>query len=195
MKKEILTRKEFDQLRISKANMMSKNKTLFRNSIKLIEKADEHMFIHQNNFFGEPSIKFSDDLMRFQELIYKTKPDYVIEIGVAWGGTTLFLANILEGIGKGKVIGVDVYIPKHVKKNILNKKKLSKRISLITGSSISENIFSKIKKITNGKNCTVILDSNHTEEHVLQELKMYSKIIKKKLSYNCMRYSDKFHKT
>ena len=120
MKKKILTRKEFDQLRISKANMMSKDKTLFRNSIKLIEKADEHMFIHQNNFFGEPSINFSDDLMRFQELIYKTKPDYVIEIGVAWGGTTLFLANILEGIGKGKVIGVDVYIPKHVKKNILN---------------------------------------------------------------------------
>ena len=104
MKKEILTRKEFDQLRISKANMMSKDKTLFSNSIKLIEKADEHMFIHQNNFFGEPSINFSDDLMRFQELIYKTKPDYVIEIGVAWGGTTLFLANILEGIGKGKVI-------------------------------------------------------------------------------------------
>ena len=122
---------------------MQKDKSLLNQSIKFIEKADKYMFIHQNNFFGEPSINFSEDLLRFQEAIYEVKPDIVIEVGVAWGGTTLFLASILEGINKGKVIGVDIYMPFHMLKQ---KGKISKRIHLIKGSSIEYNTINKIKK-------------------------------------------------
>ena len=91
MHKKILTRNQFDNLRNKKLLAMQKDKSIFNQSIKLIEKADKYMFIHQNNFFGEPSINFSEDLIKFQEAIYEVKPDIVIEVGVAWGGTTLFL--------------------------------------------------------------------------------------------------------
>ena len=177
MPNKILTRSQFDNLRNKKLSSMEKDKSLFSQSIKLIEKADKYMFIHQNNFFGEPSINFSEDLIRFQEAIYEVKPDIIIEVGVAWGGTTLFLASILEGINKGIVIGIDIYIPNHVKKAIRNKGKISKRINLIKGSSTDQNTISKIKKFTKNKRVLVILDSNHTDEHVYRELEIYSKMV------------------
>ena len=179
MRKKILTRKQFDNLRNKKLLAMQKDKSIFDQSIKLIEKADKYMFIHQNNFFGEPSINFSEDLIKFQEAIYKVKPDIVIEVGVAWGGTTLFLASILEALNKGNVIGIDIYIPFHVKQAIKQKGKISKRIHLIKGSSIESNTINKIKKITKNKKVLVILDSNHTDEHVHKELEIYSKLVNK----------------
>lgn len=179
MSKKILTRKQFDNLRERKLSAMKKDTKFFKNSIKLIEKADTYMFVHQNNFFGEPSINLSEDLIRFQEAIFEVKPDIVIESGVAWGGTTLFLASILEGINKGKVIGVDIYMPSHVRNALKNKGKISKRISLIQGSSVEKKTVEKIKKITKNKKTLVILDSNHTEQHVYKELEIYSKIVNK----------------
>lgn len=179
MIKKILNRKDFDLLREKNSNKMFKDKNVFNKSLNLIQKADEYMFIHQNNFLGEPSINFADDLMKFQEVIYKTKPEMVIEIGVAWGGTTLFLASILESLGRGKVIGIDTYIPNHVRKNILKKGKLSKRIELIKGSSLDERVFKLVKKYKGKKKCIIILDSNHTEKHVMAELDLYSKLINK----------------
>ena len=147
MSQKILNRSEFDKLRNKNLNKMSKDKSLFSNAVSLIQKADEYMFIHQNNYFGEPSINFPEDLIRIQEAIYKSKPDFVVEIGVAWGGTTLFLSSILESIGKGKVIGVDIFIPQNVVKKLFNKGKISKRIKLIKGSSTDIKVFEKIKKI------------------------------------------------
>ena len=179
MLKKILNRTEFDKLRKKHLNKMSRDVSLFRDATKLIQKADEYMFIHQNNFFGEPSINFSEDLIRIQEAIYKSKPDFVIEIGVAWGGTTLFLSSILEAIGKGKVIGVDIFIPKHVVKAISSKGKISKRIELVKGSSTNIEVFKKIKKITINKKCLIILDSDRTEKHVLKELQLYTQLLKK----------------
>jgi cephalosporin hydroxylase len=179
MSKKILNRSEFDKLRNKNLNKMSKDKSLFSNAVSLIQKADEHMFIHQNNYFGEPSINFPEDLIRIQEAIYKSKPDFIVEIGVAWGGTTLFLSSILESIGKGKVIGVDIFIPQNVVKKLFNKGKISKRIKLIKGSSTDIKVFEKIKKIISNKKCLIILDSDHTEKHVLKELEFYSRLLKK----------------
>ena len=149
MHRKILTRKQFDKLRTKKLNLMQKNKSLFKQSIKLIEKADKYMFIHQNNFLGEPSINFSEDLIRFQEVIYQVKPDIVVEVGVAWGGTTLFIASVLEAMKKGRVIGIDIFIPKHVRNALKTKGNLSKRIILINKSSTDEKVSNKLKKITN----------------------------------------------
>ncbi len=179
MHKKILTRNQFDNLRNKKLLAMQKDKSIFNQSIKLIEKADKYMFIHQNNFFGEPSINFSEDLIKFQEAIYRVKPDIVIEAGVAWGGTTLFIASVLEGLNKGNVVGIDIYIPPHVKKALKQKGKISKRIHLINGSSIEQNTINKIKKFTKNKKVLVILDSNHTKEHVYKELEIYSKLVNK----------------
>ena len=91
----------------------------------------------------------------------------------------MFLASILEGINKGKVIGVDIYIPHHVKKALKSKGKISKRIHLIKGSSTDSNTVNEIKKFTQNKKVLVILDSDHTEKHVYNELEIYSKLVNK----------------
>ena len=179
MNKKIITRKQFEILRKKNLLKMNKDKNIFSNAISLIQKADKYMFIHQNNFFGEPSINFSEDLIRFQEAIYEIKPDIVIEVGVAWGGTTLFLSSILESLNNGKVIGIDIFIPNYVKKALNNKGKISKRIKLLEGSSLDNKIIKFLKKKTKNKKTIVILDSNHTEHHVLNELNIYSKFISK----------------
>lgn len=179
MNKKIITRKQFEILRKKNLLKMNKDKNIFSNAISLIQEADKYMFIHQNNFFGEPSINFSEDLIRFQEAIYEIKPDIVIEVGVAWGGTTLFLSSILESLNNGKVIGIDIFIPNYVKKALNNKGKISKRIKLLEGSSLDNKIIEFLKKKTKNKKTIVILDSNHTEHHVLNELNIYSKFISK----------------
>ena len=158
---------------------MSKEKKLKKDAVNILKKADKYMFIHQNNFLGQPSLNLSQDLMLFQEIIWKSKPDVVLEIGMAWGGTSLYLANILQLVTNGTVVCVDKFVPEHVKKKIIKQKKLSKNIKILKGFSTDKMIIEKIKKITNKKKVMVILDSDHTEENVLKELNIYSKFLKK----------------
>ena len=101
-----------------------------------------------------------------QEIIFDTKPDFIIEVGVAWGGSLLFYSSIMESIGGKAIIGIDIFIPDDLKKRIYSIKKLSKRINLINGSSTDSKIINKIKKIVGkSKKVLVILDSDHTHEH------------------------------
>ena len=87
---------------------------------------------------------------------------------------------MLKVFGGKKVIGVDTFLPKTVLKAINKSKSLKKNITLIKGSSTDEKILKKIEKIINGsKKILVILDSNHTQDHVLKELNIYSKFVKK----------------
>ena len=114
-----------------------------------------------------------------QEVIWNVKPDVIIETGIARGGSLIFFASLMRLINKkGLVIGVDIDIRK---KNELALKKhpLSKNIKLLKGSSISEEIIKKLKKNLSNKKVLVVLDSMHTEEHVLKELDIYSKIVTK----------------
>jgi cephalosporin hydroxylase len=179
MKKKIYSKKQFERLLIKNADSMSKDKRLFKLANKVIEISDKYMYIHQNKFFGEYSLNLPEDLFKIQELVYNVRPDYIIEIGVAWGGTTLFLAGVLENIGHGKIIGVDIYIPSSAKKRILSKGKISKRIILFKGSSLSKILQNKIYNMSKNKKIIIILDSNHTKEHVLKELEFYSKLVSK----------------
>ena len=179
MKKKIISKKKFLSILSAQSKKMQNNHNIFKKAIKLLEMSDKYMYIHQNKYFGEPSINLGDDLMRIQETIYTTKPDYVLEVGTCWGGTTLFLSNVLEGIGHGKVIGIDIFIPNSMKKRIMNKGKLSKRIQLIQETSTSLNLKKKLDKILRKKKCLVILDSDHTESNVLKELEFYKDYISK----------------
>lgn len=179
MKKKIYTKKKFEKVLEFQASKMSKDKKLITSARKVIGHADKYMYIHQTKFLGETSLNLPEDLFLIQNLIYETRPDFVIEIGFAWGGTGLFIASILDNIGKGKLIGLDIFVPKDLKKRILNKGKISKRIKIIEGSSTNDEIYRKIYKIVNKKKVIVILDSDHTEKHVLNELNMYSKLVNK----------------
>ena len=115
-----------------------------------------------------------------QEIIWSVKPDVIIETGVARGGSLIFFASLMQLINKkGVVIGIDIDIRK---KNELAIKKhpLYSNIKLLKGSSTSKKITEKLIKKLSNKKVLVVLDSLHTEEHVLKELEIYSKIVSKK---------------
>jgi hypothetical protein len=130
---------------------------------------------------GVPIIQLPSDVIVLQELIYKIKPKFIIECGIGHGGMLLFYATILKAlqIKKYKVIGIDVKIRSINKKRLL-KNPLIKNIELIEKSSTENkitNFLTKKYSIKIKDKKIIILDSNHTKQHVLNELNLYSKML------------------
>lgn len=173
------TREEFESLRIEHAKKMAQNNKLYQEALEVkIKAGHEYYWVHQTNWMGEPCLQLPQDMFALQEAFFKSKPDYVIECGVAWAGTSLFYSTLLNSIGGNKVIGIDIYIPDDLRKRIKQKMPKENSIELIEGSSVDQKTFDAVQsKIKDGSQCMVILDSNHTHEHVLQELKFYSQLV------------------
>ena len=137
-------------------------------------------YVYSFTWLGRPIIQLPEDLIRLQELIFIHKPKNIIETGIAHGGGLIFYSSILKLIQKEfRVIGVDIEIrPKN--KEALKKHFLYETLTLIEGDSTSKSVFKKIKKnIIPNEKSFIILDSNHTKEHVLKELQLYSEIMSK----------------
>jgi cephalosporin hydroxylase len=118
-------------------------------------------------------------MIAMQELIWEIKPDLVIETGIAHGGSLIYYASLLELIGKGEVLGIDIDIREH-NRNEIEKHPMCKRIKMIEGSSISDETFKQVQQHASGKETIIVsLDSNHTHEHVLQELLLYAPLVSK----------------
>ena len=178
--KHLISRREFQNRRALNAKKLGKNNSLFKKALKVkVEANNKYYWVSLTDWFGEPCLQLTTDLFGLQEAIYKSRPDYIIESGVAWGGSTLFYLNLCKVLGLKGVIGVDTYIPKDLKKRLNIKKPSGTFLKLFEGSSTDITIFKKIKKILKNKKAMVILDSDHTHDHVLNELNLYSKIIKK----------------
>ncbi len=135
-------------------------------------------FIYNFTWMGRPIIQHPHDTMALQELIWQIKPDLIIETGIAHGGSIIFSASMLELLGgDGEVIAIDIDIRKHNRDEI-ERHPMFKRIKLVEGSSIDSSTIDKIKELAaDKKNVMVILDSNHTHEHVANELKLYSPFV------------------
>jgi cephalosporin hydroxylase len=128
-------------------------------------------------WLGRPIIQLPEDMLRAQEVVYSLKPDLIIETGVAHGGSLIFWASLCKAIDKGRVIGIDIEIRAHNRKAI-EEHELFPWITLMEGSSTDANIVQKVKSMINpGDIVLVILDSNHTKQHVLAELEAYYDII------------------
>ena len=124
----------------------------------------------QLSWLGHQTGKVPGDLWLYQEVLNQQKPDFIIETGTHWGGSALYLATICSLLGTGKVLSIDLYpkspLPSH------------ERITYLTGSSIDPEIEAKVTEILGeNKKVMVILDSNHTREHVKKELDIYSKFV------------------
>lgn len=145
-------------------------------------------YLYNFEWLGLPIIQYPQDIVALQEVIYKVKPDLIIEAGVARGGSLIFSASMLalqdlfdQRVGVSKcnrqVIGIDIDIRSHNRKNI-ESHPLSSYINLIQGSSIDPDTIARVKFAANGfKNVMVLLDSNHTHDHVLAELHAYSGLV------------------
>lgn len=134
-------------------------------------------YVYSFTWMGRPIIQLPDDALRMQELVYRVKPDVIIETGIAHGGSLIFYASLCKMIGKGRVIGVDVEIRSHNRKAI-EEHELFPYLALVEGDSVSEKIVDQIASMIKPKESVlVILDSCHTKEHVLKELAAYSRFV------------------
>ena len=149
--------------------------------IDFIDKTLESKYSYNFNWLGIPIIQYPQDLVAMQEIIWETKPDLLIETGIAHGGSLIFYASLFEIIGNGHVLGIDIDIRSHNKLNIEHHS-MFKRITMIEGSSTSDMIVNQVKDFTKNKGkVMVVLDSNHSHEHVSKELELYSSLV----SENC----------
>lgn len=143
-----------------------------------MQRAVDHKYHYQFDWLGVPIIQMPGDLMVFQDIVYKTRPELIIETGVARGGSLIFWASIQQLCGiQGIVLGIDIDIREHTHQAI-NSSCQKNQIQLLEGSSIDSKIFSQVKKLsTEFKRVMVVLDSNHTHEHVLAELNLYADLV------------------
>ena len=169
---------EFKKQNGKKILQMQRDKNLKNISKKWFLESYQYEYSYHFSWLGRPIIQYPQDMIAIQEIIWKYKPDFIIETGIAHGGSLILSASVLELIGKGEVIGIDIDIREHNKKEI-KKHPLFKRITMLEGSSISKKIKNKIFELTKNKKVLVFLDSNHTEKHVLKELELYSPLVKK----------------
>lgn len=147
-------------------------------SASWLRKSVNHKYSYQFDWMGVPIIQYPEDLIAFQEIVWRTKPDVILECGVARGGSLLFWCSMLELTGKvPKVIGVDIAIHEHTRR-ALSESKYADEIILIEGDSSNHETLSKVlDQIGASEKVMVILDSNHTEEHVFKELQLYAGVV------------------
>lgn len=128
-------------------------------------------------WMGIPIIQLPEDILMMHELICKVKPDVIVETGTAHGGTAIFYASMLELLGKGHVISVDIEIRKN-NRLAIQAHPMSSRITLLEGSSTDEIVVAKVREmIRTGDRVLVALDSNHSFDHVRLELEKYAPLV------------------
>ncbi|MEN6348200.1 MAG: cephalosporin hydroxylase family protein [Syntrophomonas sp.] len=168
------------QFKIDCANeisSMSSDDKLKNLSIDWMASSAKYKYTYHFAWMGRPVIQYPQDLLALQEIIWKIRPDIIIETGIAHGGSLVFYASMLELINKGQVIGIDLEIRKHNRLEI-EMHSMFKRITMLEGSSTDSEIVQEIKRLCTDKKCVmVVLDSNHTHSHVLKELELYSPLV------------------
>lgn len=139
--------------------------------------SNKAQYSYNFSWMGRPIIQYPQDMIAMQEIIWDIKPDLIIETGIAHGGSLIFYASLLELIANGEVLGIDIDIREHNRKEI-EAHPMFKRIKMIQGSSVTEEMVELVKPYAEGKKkILVCLDSNHTHEHVLRELELYAPFV------------------
>ncbi len=168
---------QFKEERKNRIENNGDNKDLLNAADIFNIESNKAQYSYNFSWMGRPIIQYPQDMIAMQELIWSLKPDLIIETGIAHGGSLVYYASILELIGKGEVLGIDIDIREH-NRVAIESHPMYKRIKMIQGSAIEEGIVAQVKQHTEGKETIlVVLDSNHTHEHVLAELKMYSPFV------------------
>lgn len=171
---------DFEQRNKKFIKAMSEDKQFLDLSNQWYLAADKFEYTYHFTWMGLPIIQYPQDIIATQEIVYKLKPDLIIETGIARGGSILFYASLLQLLNNnGKVIGIDIDIREKNRKAI-ESHFLSENITLVEGSSTDQKIIQQVENLAEPFSTVLLaLDSNHTTEHVLAELRAYEKLIKK----------------
>ena len=151
--------------------LQQSSKTFMENTIR-------NKYSYNFSWMGRPIIQYPQDIIAMQEIIWNLNPDLIIETGIAHGGSLIFFASMLELLGgKGKVLGIDIDIREHNRREI-ETHPMFKHITMIEGSSIDDRVIEQVRKFANGKKRVLVcLDSLHTHDHVLRELEAYTPMV------------------
>jgi len=169
---------KFEQERATNIQLLSINQEAKELANDFIRLAAETKYTYNFSWLGLPIIQFPQDIVALQEIIWEVKPDLIIETGIARGGSLVFSASMLELLGNdGQVLGIDIDIREHNRKAI-EAHPMAKRITMLQGSSIDSEVIRQVYDIAKNKEkVLVLLDSNHTHNHVLAELRAYASLV------------------
>ena len=161
-------------------NKLSKDKEFKEMTLNWIVHSAKNKYSYNFDWLGRPIIQYPQDIIAMQEIIWEVKPDLIIETGIAHGGSLIFHASMLGLLDNdGKVLGIDIDIREHNRVEI-EKHPMFKRITMIQGSSIDKSVVQQVYNFAKDKKQVLVaLDSNHTHEHVLRELQLYSPLVTK----------------
>jgi len=165
--------------------------TLWEESLDWMHHSGIHKYTYNFSWLGRPIIQYPQDMVALQEIVWRVRPDLIIETGVAHGGSLILSASLLALLDRvddmhpstcstksqRKVLGIDIDIREHNKGEILSHP-LSSYIHLIEGSSIAPDIVEQVTSLASAyKTVLVCLDSDHTSDHVYQELCAYAPLV------------------
>jgi cephalosporin hydroxylase len=167
--------KAFFDERNADIERMGADQEFRRKSLEWMLHADKYKYTYNYTWMGRPIIKFPNDIVIQQEIMWELKPDLVIETGIAHGGSIIYTASMMEMMGiDGEVVGIDVDIRGHNRAEI-EAHPMMKRITMYEGDSVAPEMVARVAKHAEGKTCVmVILDSLHSHEHVHKELLVYA---------------------
>lgn len=155
---------------------LAQDRELRKEAQHFFNRVCEHKYSYHFTWMGRPIIQFPQDIIAMQEIIWQVRPQLIIETGIAHGGSIVFYASILDLIGEGKVVGIDVEI-RPDNRRAIESHPMFKRIRLIEGSSVDSHVVDEARRLAEGQRTLVVLDSNHTHEHVLAELQLYGPLV------------------
>ncbi|MDR3641702.1 MAG: cephalosporin hydroxylase family protein [Humidesulfovibrio sp.] len=171
---------QFRQERVARIKAMGGNQPLQDTAKAFTVESTRAGYSYNFSWMGRPIIQYPQDMIALQEIVWEMRPDVIVETGIAHGGSLVFSASLLRLLGgDGFVVGVDIDIRAH-NRAAIEAHPMAPHIRMIQGSSVDEAVADQVRKAIAGRsNPLVVLDSNHTHEHVLRELELYSPLVKK----------------
>lgn len=171
-------RAEFEATKRVSAGRMAADRELLARAQDVAVDADRYDWSYQWTWLGVPIIQMPPDIVVTQEVIWATRPQVIVETGIARGGSAILSASILQLLGgEGEVVAVDVDIRAH-NRAAIEDHPLADRIHLIEGSSTDLSVVAQVRKRIGGaERVMVVLDSDHTHDHVLDELRLYAPLV------------------
>jgi cephalosporin hydroxylase len=181
---------QFAQERLQQISQYPLDAALNAQSQAWLEASMRRRYVYNYDWLGRPIIQYPQDIVAIQELVWRTRPDLIIETGIAHGGSLILSASMLAmldycdaieagtlldpKVSKRRVLGIDIDIRAH-NRYAIESHQLAHKIDMMQGSSISPEVIAKVKAYAHGfQRVMVCLDSNHTQEHVLAELQSYA---------------------